>query len=36
MQQAEAVDASGKPVTINQGMRESLVQRFSSPKGMRP
>jgi hypothetical protein len=36
VQQAEAVDASGKPVTINQGMRESLVQRFSSPKGMRP
>ncbi|MGL6430699.1 ExeM/NucH family extracellular endonuclease, partial [Aeromonas caviae] len=36
VQQAEAVDASGKPVTINQGMRESLVQRFSSPKGDAP
>ncbi|WP_439842212.1 ExeM/NucH family extracellular endonuclease [Aeromonas taiwanensis] len=36
MQQAEAVDASGKTVTINQGMRESLVQRFSSPKGDAP
>ncbi|MCO4205683.1 ExeM/NucH family extracellular endonuclease [Aeromonas taiwanensis] len=33
MQQAEAQDASGKTVTINQGMRESLLQRFSSPKG---
>ncbi|MGS3141574.1 ExeM/NucH family extracellular endonuclease [Aeromonas sanarellii] len=36
VQQAEAQDASGKPVTINQGMRESLVQRFSSPKGDAP
>ncbi|WFF99800.1 ExeM/NucH family extracellular endonuclease [Aeromonas caviae] len=36
VQQAEAVDASGKPVAINQGMRESLVQRFSSPKGDAP
>ncbi|WP_265436697.1 ExeM/NucH family extracellular endonuclease [Aeromonas media] len=36
VQQAEALDASGKPVTINQGMRESLVQRFSSPKGDTP
>lgn len=36
MQQAEAQDASGKTVTINQGMRESLVQRFSSPKGDAP
>ncbi|MFM5199071.1 ExeM/NucH family extracellular endonuclease [Aeromonas caviae] len=36
VQQAEAVDVSGKPVTINQGMRESLVQRFSSPKGDAP
>ncbi|TFF75746.1 nuclease [Aeromonas taiwanensis] len=36
MQQAEAVDASGKTVTINQGMRESLLQRFSSPKGDAP
>ncbi|MGS3150231.1 ExeM/NucH family extracellular endonuclease [Aeromonas sanarellii] len=36
VQQAEAVDASGKPVTINQGMRESLVQRFNSPKGDAP
>ncbi len=36
VQQAEAVDASGKTVTINQGMRESLVQRFSSPKGDAP
>lgn len=36
MQQAEAQDASGKTVTINQGMRESLLQRFSSPKGDAP
>lgn len=36
VQQAEAVDASGKPVAINQGMRESLLQRFSSPKGDAP
>ncbi|AUU20959.1 ExeM/NucH family extracellular endonuclease [Aeromonas caviae] len=36
VQQAEAQDTSGKPVTINQGMRESLVQRFSSPKGDAP
>ena len=36
VQQAEAVDASGKPVAINQGMRESLLQQFSSPKGDAP
>lgn len=36
VQQAEALDASGKPVAINQGMRESLLQRFSSPKGDAP
>ncbi len=36
VQQAEAQDASGKPVAINQGMRESLLQRFSSPKGDAP
>ncbi|KFN20824.1 ExeM/NucH family extracellular endonuclease [Aeromonas bestiarum] len=33
VQQAEALDASGKPVAIKQGMRESLLQQFSSPKG---
>lgn len=36
VQQAEALDASGKPVAINQGMRESLLQQFSSPKGDAP
>ena len=36
VQQAEAQDASGKPVAIKQGMRESLLQRFSSPKGDAP
>ncbi|WP_249126528.1 ExeM/NucH family extracellular endonuclease [Aeromonas popoffii] len=36
VQQAEAHDASGKPVAINQGMRESLLQQFSSPKGDAP
>lgn len=36
VQQAEALDASGKPVAIKQGMRESLVQQFSSPKGDAP
>ncbi|WP_346209356.1 ExeM/NucH family extracellular endonuclease [Aeromonas salmonicida] len=36
VQQAEALDASGKPVAINQGMRESLLQQFSSPKGDGP
>ena len=36
VQQAEALDASGKPVAINQGMRESLLQQFSSPKGGAP
>ncbi|MCH7375108.1 ExeM/NucH family extracellular endonuclease [Aeromonas sp. MR19] len=36
VQQAEAVDASGKPVAIKQGMRESLLQQFSSPKGDAP
>ncbi|WP_429233264.1 ExeM/NucH family extracellular endonuclease [Aeromonas salmonicida] len=36
VQQAEAQDASGKPVAINQGMRESLLQQFSSPKGDAP
>ncbi|WP_235046054.1 ExeM/NucH family extracellular endonuclease [Aeromonas diversa] len=33
LQVAEAVDASGKTVNIKQGMRESLLQRFTSPKG---
>ncbi|WP_368164080.1 ExeM/NucH family extracellular endonuclease [Aeromonas sp. R6-2] len=32
-QVADAVDASGKTVSIKQGMRESLLQRFTSPKG---
>ncbi|MFM1664052.1 ExeM/NucH family extracellular endonuclease [Aeromonas salmonicida] len=36
VQQAEALDASGKQVAINQGMRESLLQQFSSPKGDAP
>ena len=36
VQQAEALDASGKPVAIKQGMRESLLQQFSSPKGDAP
>ncbi|MGN7510191.1 ExeM/NucH family extracellular endonuclease [Aeromonas salmonicida] len=36
VQQAEALDTSGKPVAINQGMRESLLQQFSSPKGDAP
>ncbi|OKB08283.1 ExeM/NucH family extracellular endonuclease [Aeromonas salmonicida] len=36
VQQAEALDASGKPVAINQGMRESVLQQFSSPKGDAP
>lgn len=36
VQQAEALDASGKSVAINQGMRESLLQQFSSPKGDAP
>ncbi|HGY5298316.1 TPA: ExeM/NucH family extracellular endonuclease [Aeromonas salmonicida] len=36
VQQAEALDASGKPVAINQGMRESVLQQFSSPKGDTP
>ncbi|MCS3455879.1 putative extracellular nuclease [Aeromonas sp. BIGb0405] len=36
VQVAETQDAAGKPVTIRQGMRESLLQRFTSPKGDAP
>nr|AAB39273.1 nuclease [Aeromonas hydrophila] len=33
LQVAEAVDGADKPVSIRQGMRDSLLQRFTSPKG---
>ncbi|MNQ27247.1 Endonuclease/Exonuclease/phosphatase family protein [compost metagenome] len=36
VQVAEAVDDAGKPVSIRQGMRDSLMQRFRSPKGDAP
>ncbi|MGL5814706.1 MAG: ExeM/NucH family extracellular endonuclease [Aeromonas sp.] len=36
VQVAETVDGAGKPVSIRQGMRDSLLQRFSSPKGDAP
>ncbi|WP_434668111.1 ExeM/NucH family extracellular endonuclease [Aeromonas sp. NJAU223] len=36
VQVAEAIDSAGKPVSIQQGMRDSLLQRFTSPKGDAP
>lgn len=36
VQVAEAVDGAGKPVSIRQGMRDSLLQRFTSPMGDAP
>lgn len=36
VQVAEAIDGAGKPVSIQQGMRDALMQRFSSPKGDSP
>lgn len=36
VQVAEAVDGAGKPVSIRQGMRDSLLQRFISPMGDAP
>ncbi|MFM4964176.1 ExeM/NucH family extracellular endonuclease [Aeromonas bivalvium] len=36
LQIAQTQDGAGKPVSIRQGMRESLLQRFRSPEGDAP